>query len=605
VKRRLLGIAVAVLVGLPVAVRGQASREWKQLRTRHFAVAGDASPEELQRLGRDFEQLHDAVATLRPGARLDGSVPTALIVFRDAATMRPFTLRSRGKPLEWLDAYHTAGGSGEFVVLSPAGGRRPASAAMATSGALTPTSIRTGFGPAYAGYAAELVRQQVKRAPNWLTSGLIDFYSTFEVRALDGRTVVGTVMLRHVSTLKSVSPLPLADLIADDSSTRHRLDYKAARRCDATSWQLVHYLLVGRGGGLRPALEAYLRAMEAGAPAEESFRQAFGDLAELERQVRDHHRLIKLPALVLDSPAAGDPPPVTVMAEADALALQAEILLRQQAYDEAAPLVERAVALDAAHVPARVAQARLLLGRNQAADALAVLADQGLENAERFDVQMVRGDVLLDLERFGEAVEAYRKASVLRPASAFAHYGMSLALAGAGSPEAAAAFSRCLTLRPGAEWFLLRSRATLRLGLDGAVTSDAINWVRRSGWPDGEDSSYVMLTKAFTELRQKKAADAAATLAEIAAHHDKGDWVLEIVAFLRGETPADVFVAKAKDDGQRTEAHAYAGIKANIDGDAAAARRHLDWVKASGRRDFFEYGYALGELRRLARTPAP
>ena len=49
----------------------------------------------------------------------------------------------------------------------------------------------------------------------------------------------------------------------------------------------------------------------------------------------------------------------------------------------------------------------------------------------------------------------------------------------------------------------------MRLGLEGYVASDAINWVRRNGWPDDEGASYVMLAKAFTELRQKKAADAA------------------------------------------------------------------------------------------------
>ena len=59
-----------------------------------------------------------------------------------------------------------------------------------------------------------------------------------------------------------------------------------------------------------------------------------------------------------------------------------------------------------------------------------------------------------------------------------------------------------------------------------------------------------------------------------------------------------------------TEAHAYIGIKANIDGDLATALPHLQWVKEKGRREYTEYGLALGELDRIERQknatgPAP
>ena len=50
------------------------------------------------------------------------------------------------------------------------------------------------------------------------------------------------------------------------------------------------------------------------------------------------------------------------------------------------------------------------------------------------------------------------------------------------------------------------------------------------------------------------------------------------------------------------EAHAYIGIKANIDGDRETALKHLQWVKDKGRHDYTEYGLALGELDRIARS---
>ena len=50
-----------------------------------------------------------------------------------------------------------------------------------------------------------------------------------------------------------------------------------------------------------------------------------------------------------------------------------------------------------------------------------------------------------------------------------------------------------------------------------------------------------------------------------------------------------------------TEAHAYIGIKAHIDGDRATALQHLQWVKDKGLHNYTEYGLALGELDRIDR----
>ena len=309
----------------------------------------------------------------------------------------------------------------------------------------------------------------------------------------------------------------------------------------------------------------------------------------------------KLPALVLASSAAPLPAAVPML-EADALALQADLLARNDAPGDAEPRLARALSINPGHLGAQVARVRQRLAQEQVPEALDLLGQGALAGSERVDVQLLRAQVLREAERFTESVAVYRQLVALQPSSPFVHYGMSLSLMGVGDPEAIAAFTRCLSLRQSGSWFRSRQRDALRLGLDGYVASDAINWIRRYGWPDDEDASYMMLAKAFTELRQKKATDAAATLTEIATHHEPGDWMSTLVAFFRGELTGDALVARAGDDGQRTEAHAYAGIRAHIEGDRAAAQRHLAWVRTSGRRDFIEYGYALGELRRLARA---
>jgi tetratricopeptide (TPR) repeat protein len=595
-------VSLAVLAG--GAEAQVLSRDWKQAKTASLTVVGDAKAEDLQRIALNLGRFRDALSGLLPAVRLDDATPMTVMVFRDDGAMQPFKPRSRGRTLSYIDAQFLPVADANYVVMAAVDAAPSNTATQVASGAPLAT-LRFGHQNVYRGYALHVLRQNYRRLPTWLAAGLVDFFGSFEVRVSDGRTVVGTAQRRHHVTLGRITALPLADLVPDDSAVRHLRDVNDARRYAASAWGLTHYLLVGQGGALRPALHAYLQAMETGESSAAAFARVFGtDVAPLEKAVADHLKLVKLPALVLASSSA-TPPAVTPMSEADALALRADLLVRQSLYADAEPWIDKALAIDPAHVGARLARGRSRLEQGDAAGALVLLAESGLAGDTRFEPVLLRADALRDAGRYPEAVAAYRIAVALRPTAPFAHYGMSLAMTGAGDPEAAAAFSRCLTLRSGADWFKARQRQALRLGLDGYVASDAINWVRANGWSEDEDASYVMLAKAFTELRQKKSADATATLTEIASHHQPGDWVLHVVAFLRGEIGDDVLLSRAKDDGQRTEAHAYAGIKANIDGDATRARTHLTWVQTSGRKEYIEYGYALGELQRMARAATP
>ena len=90
-------------------------------------------------------------------------------------------------------------------------------------------------------------------------------------------------------------------------------------------------------------------------------------------------------------------------------------------------------------------------------------------------------------------------------------------------------------------------------------------------------------------------------LDEIAANVEAQSWQAAIADYLRGSLPIDRFLKKASPDELLTEAHAYIGIKAHIDGDQATALQHLHWVKEKGRRNYTEYGLALGELDRISR----
>ena len=268
------------------------------------------------------------------------------------------------------------------------------------------------------------------------------------------------------------------------------------------------------------------------------------------------------------------------------------------AFEAAEPYVAKALEAERLNPAARVTRARLLLAKGQAADALDVLSAPDLDTPPRFEALLLRGEALAQTDCLADAVAVYERAVALRPDAPGAYYALSVAQLAAGKP-AAAAFTRCVTLRPDADWFRERQVDALRLGVDTYVVSDAVNFIRMRGWQD-DTASYVMLAAALTQLRTGKAAEAAASLAAIGHHVKAADWMAKLVAFVQGKLTDAALVAAAKGDGELTEAHAYAGIKASIDGERDKATTHLTWVKTSGVKSFVEYRYALGELKRLA-----
>jgi len=131
---------------------------------------------------------------------------------------------------------------------------------------------------------------------------------------------------------------------------------------------------------------------------------------------------------------------------------------------------------------------------------------------------------------------------------------------------------------------------------------DAANYVRQAGWQDSA-SPYAMYIAALASMRDKNADQVRKILDEIAANVDARSWQATIVEYLGGRLSAETFLKKASPEELLTEAHAYIGIKSHIDGDRATALQHLQWVKEKGRRDYTEYGLALGELDRIEREP--
>ena len=123
-------------------------------------------------------------------------------------------------------------------------------------------------------------------------------------------------------------------------------------------------------------------------------------------------------------------------------------------------------------------------------------------------------------------------------------------------------------------------------------------YVDRFGWGD-ESAPYLAFLAAIAHWRLNRPGDADAILTEAAAGVKKDSWQERILLFMRGQLAPDVLVSRARNVDERTEAHAYAGIKASLVGRHDEARQHLQWVKDRGSRNFVEYGMAIADLKRL------
>jgi lipoprotein NlpI len=568
------------------AAAGPVSRDGKRLRTANLIVIGNAAAADMRRVATEIERFRLALTTLSPTMKVDSTTPTIVVVFRDDNAMRPFKPRSRGKPIDNVAAYFSPHADVNHIVLAPTGVRE-----------FTYLVI-------FHEYTHYIVNENLRRVPFWLSEGLAEFYGTYSGSEVDSRTIIGRPIPWHLQALATVPPVPLAQLTSPESIGDLIRDPLTASRYYATAWALTHYLLAGQGGANRPKLLAFLREVEAGQAPGPAFTRVFGeDLKPLERAVRDHVMQLKFPAIQLPAPEVSIPDAVEPLSEAEAQQIRGDLLVRMGAFEAAEPYVARALEAERLHLAARVTRARLLLAKGQAADALDVLSAPDLETPARFDALLLRGEALAAADRLADAVSVYERAVALRPDAPGAYYALSIALLAAGKP-AAASFTRCMTLRPDADWFRERQVDALRLGVDTYVVSDAVNFIRMRGWQD-DSSSYVMLAAALTQLRTGKAADATASLAAIGDHVKATDWMAKLVAFVQGKMTDAALVSAAKGDGELTEAHAYAGIKASIDGERDKATTHLTWVKTSGVKSFVEYRYALGELKRLERAAPP
>jgi Flp pilus assembly protein TadD len=263
-------------------------RHWFEARTAYFQIYSYGSTPEVARLAVRLEQFRNAYAQLA-GAQAVASPPIVVMAFPDLDSMRPFMPLYQGKPAN-LAAFFSRGSDQNLIVLPLSG---------SDTGAL-----KTVFHE----YAHLLLRRNQPYWPMWLTEGMAEIYSTFELDS-GHHARIGQRIDHHLRLLANTPLLPLRDLFA---VTRDSPGYNERQHQGifySESWLLTHYLMLGGNPAHRANFRQLTPLLRQGQAPEQAFTNALRTpLPGMENELRRYLARSKFEPLELTLSANPETP---------------------------------------------------------------------------------------------------------------------------------------------------------------------------------------------------------------------------------------------------------------------------------------------------------
>ena len=248
----LLALAAMAAAGQPGA-NALTQRHWFEARTAYFQIFSCGSTQEVARLAVRLEQFRDAYSRLA-GAQAVASPPIIVMAFSDQAAMQPFLPLYEGKPAN-LTAFFSRGSDQNLIVL-------PLSS-------LEAGSLKVVFHE----YTHLLLRHNLPYWPMWLTEGMAEIYSTFEVYG-GSHARIGKPIDSHLRFLEHTPLMPLKQLL---TVTRESSEYNERQHQGAfysESWLLTHYLMLGGNPAHKANFRQLTPLLRLGQSPEQAFTNA-------------------------------------------------------------------------------------------------------------------------------------------------------------------------------------------------------------------------------------------------------------------------------------------------------------------------------------------
>lgn len=565
------------------------STSWKQVRSAHFVMAGNGSDNELRQAATEMESFRQVLQQMFPSLRLTSPAPTRIILFGDDGSFARFQPADRsGRRVGTVVGYFMPLPDTNYIIANVHGGRA--------------FSLDVLFHE----YTHYVLDQNAHSVPLWFNEGVADYYSTFRLDPATGLRVVGTPPASRLSWLRRSALLPLEKMLSSHGAARLLQDQQDRATFYAESWALVHYLTLGDDGRRQGQMDAYLENLDRGLPIGEAFRAAFNcTYRQMEQELRRYIGSARLPALTVRTDTDAPPAvrPVTAMTEVDARAMLADVLVRLHAR-EADEAIAGALAREPANRQARLSLALLRLQQQREGDAVDLLEALAREDGGDYAVQLNLVAALMEARRYDEATDAAERAAALNCESPTAWFRIAEAAEAAGrEKQADEAMARAQRLRPNPDRYRERAYDLFRLGLNAAAARDARAFLDRTGWGN-EQTPRVALLMAVAERRLGQFADADTLLERVRTVVESGSWMESLVLYLQAQLTAPQLLSMAREPAEKTEAHTYIALEADLAGHCQEALSHLHWVRDQGNTTSTEYALALGALKRLETTTA-
>ena len=557
------------------------SRDWKRVRSEHFVAVGNTGEGQLRTAVVELERFRAALVTALPAARILSSAPTVLVLFKNDGDMSLFKPRDASGAIR----RNVAG----YYLTSPEGNRMVS--------AVYPSRDDT-YQVIFHEYAHDILHRSGRGLPLWVEEGLADFYGTFRT---DGPSsgILGSVPLWRGETLRTARiSLSFDEMFTDEGAANVVRSPLGAQTFYAEAWALTHFLTVGPRTG---QLTEYLQALDRRLPPRDAFRAAFRvSFEDLQGELRRYLEQRRLPGRHItfsQLPAVADA--VEPMAEADVLQIQGDLLLRHGALDDAEPLIRRLVQLEPSSVAGRLTLASLHRARQRHEDAISTLRGVVTDAPSNFGARYWLAHDLTSTDRGSEAMGMSMAAASLNSQSPDAWLQVSVAALSLGlQSQADEAMAKARAISPSPSWLFLRAQRLWTTGGYSNLVKDIDAYVHDIG-ADADTASYAAFLGVLASWRLQQPERAGALLAAVGPGSDPTGWTAVVTQFFKGSLPPRSFLERARGRGQQTEAHAYVGIKAAIDGHREEAVQHLQWVEEQGNRLFIEYNLAVAELKRI------
>jgi hypothetical protein len=345
--RRIGTPSAVLLAALPWLAAATPQAEWHRIDSPNFVVIGEVGARELSDVAGQFEGFHETLRRVLGEGVTSTVVPTIVIVFPSDRAFAPFMPIVQGKTLEVGGRFL---GAPDINYIAIVGDGRPG-------------RLRTLFHE----YAHLVMSNMSRHVPIWLSEGVAEYYSTFELIQEGREAVLGGPIESHVAllteTLHKARLLTVEEVLNVDKYSPLYNENDRRSVFYAQVWALTHLIVRGEPNRLQQ-LGVYFDRVSKGVPSTRAWQEAFGSLdmaRELERYIRQrsfrpYHVKFNDQVMALESTAM-------TLSPAEAHAHLFDFLLRDGRLDQASDQLALAATLDLDNTRVSVGEAQLEIAR--------------------------------------------------------------------------------------------------------------------------------------------------------------------------------------------------------------------------------------------------